>query len=167
MNIGATKTTEHTPTSLIECRQHPDRRCHSWRAIAYGACCGRRRGDRRQDALKMQYVDIYGLPLFISSLGIFILCCLDAYFTLELLRIGAKEINPFMDMLLREDMGLFLNVKLTFTAISLLFLVLHKNFLLYRLNIEFIIHMCFGAYLSLILYEMTLLSFFNASASYQ
>jgi hypothetical protein len=64
-----------------------------------------------------------------------------------------------MDMLLREDVWLFLNVKFTFTAISLLFLVLHKNFLLYRLKIESIVHMCFGAYLSLILYEMTLLSF--------
>jgi hypothetical protein len=160
MNIAATKITEHTPTSLIECRQHPDRRRHLWRAIAYGACCGQRRGDRRQDALKMQYVDIYGLPLFISSLGIFILCCLDAYFTLELLRIGAKEINPFMDMLLREDIRSFLNIKFTFTAISLLFLVLHKNFLLCGwLKIESIIHMCFGAYFSLILYEMTLLSF--------
>jgi hypothetical protein len=124
MDIAATKVTEHTPISLIECRQHSDRRRHLWRAIAYGTCCGQRRGDRRQDALKMQYVDIYGLPLFISSLGIFILCCLDAYFTLELLRIGAKEINPFMDMLLREDIRSFLNIKFTFTAISLLFLVL-------------------------------------------
>jgi hypothetical protein len=144
-------------TSRIQCRQQPDRRRHFWRSLAHGACFGRRRGARRQDTPRMQYVDLYGLPLFISSLGIFVLCCLDAYLTLELLRSGAKELNPFIDMLLREDMQLFLGVKLTLTAVALAFLVLHKNFLLLNLTVGSVIHICFAAYLCLVGYELTLL----------
>lgn len=141
-----------------ERRQQSERRCYFWRSIAYGICCGRRWGSRRQDASRMQYVDLYGLPLFISSLGIFILCCFDALFTLELLRSGAKEINPLMELLLNEDVRLFLKVKLIFTAIGLAFLILHKNFTLLKLPVESVIHACFAAYLCLVGYQLTLLS---------
>src|SRR5918996_1606465 len=85
-----------------ECRQQRDRRRHSWWSIAYGMGCGQRWGPRRQEASRMQYVDLYGLLLFISSLGIFILCCLDAFFTLALLEVGAREVNPLMDLFLKE-----------------------------------------------------------------
>jgi hypothetical protein len=105
----------------------------------------------------MQYVDLYGLPLFISSLGIFILCCLDAFFTLALLEVGAREVNPLMDLFLKEDMRLFLRVKFTLTAVALAFLVLHKNFTLLKLPIGSIIHACFAFYVFLVGYQLTLL----------
>ncbi len=149
--------------SPSERRQQPDRRHHSWRSIGYGACCGRRQGFRRQDTPRMQYVDLYGLPLFISSLGVFILCCLDSYLTLELLRTGARELNPLMDMLLKEDVQLFLGVKFTLTAVALGFLVLHKNFLLLNLTVGSVIHIFLASYLCLVGYELTLLMLTQAS----
>ena len=152
------KMDRRTTHGFSKRRQQPYRRRHSsWWSIAYGICCGRRQGTRRQDASRMQYVDLYGLPLFISSLGIFILCCFDALFTLELLKAGAKEANPLMDLLIRGDMELFLNVKFVFTAVALAFLVLHKNFTLLKLSTEVIIHACFAAYMCLVGYELFLL----------
>ena len=59
-----------------------------------------------------------------------LLCIIDSYNTLALLDLGGIELNPLMRELLDRDAKLFFGVKYAITAGSLIFLVVHKRFLL-------------------------------------
>jgi hypothetical protein len=146
-------------TRGCERRQAPDRRVQTLRAVFYGVCSTRRRACRRGAAKGGYYVDWYGPQLFVSALGIVACCCTDAALTLELLRMGAKEINPVMDSLIHTDLRLFLGVKFLATSLAVVFLVLHKNFrLLNWISVENLVHGFFALYLLLIGYELFLLA---------
>jgi hypothetical protein len=134
-----------------------DRRANPLRSIRYGLFGGRRVTVRRSGTAGA-YVDRYHPSLVYASFGIVLLCCADAYFTLLLLQRGAVEINPVMDALIRANVHGFLNVKIIWTAVAVVFLVLHKNFLIFnRLSTARVIYALFGAYALLIAYQIALL----------
>jgi Domain of unknown function (DUF5658) len=146
-------------TRGYERRQAPDRRVQTLRSVFYGMCSTRRRARRRGGAKDGYYIDWYGPQLFVSALGIVACCCADAALTLELLRMGAEEINPVMDSLIHADLRLFLGVKFLATSLAVIFLVLHKNFrLLNWISVENLVHGFFALYLLLIGYELFLLA---------
>lgn len=146
----------------IERRARMDRR-QSFTASPFGRAAwrGRRRGARRVEDRVNTYVDWYEPRLFYVSVAILLLCCMDAFFTLTLLQRGASELNPFMAWLLEIDVQLFLVIKLALTASGLIFLVAHKNFLLFnqRFKVPHLLYAFLAGYALLVKYELVLLSF--------
>lgn len=125
-----------------------------------GLLRGRRREPRRGADCHGYYVDWYDDPrLFAAVMGIFLLNCMDAVFTLTLLSKGAEEINYFMAILLEDSISTFVNIKLGITAIALVFLVAHSAFRLVGfLRVRHLLYAIFGNYLALFIYELSLLA---------
>ena len=104
-------------------RRSADRRCSRLRSMLSGAALnGRRRAGRRSGDAHVHYVDLYDERLFAIVMGIFLLCCLDAFFTLILISNGAVEMNIFMDWLIQRDIQVFAAVKMLITSLALIVL---------------------------------------------
>jgi len=120
----------------------------------------RRKTSRRNvDENVGRFVDIHESWLMVLCLFIISLSTLDAFFTLNLLQNGSKELNPFMDYLIRQDHQLFLCVKYFISASSLVTLVMLKNFKLFGYISGY--HILYGyaaAYSILISYELSMLT---------
>lgn len=139
-----------------ERRGAADRRRLSWRTFAVGLSSTRRRAARRHE--HGFYVDWYGPGLFTSATLLTLLCALDAFITLELLRLGGRELNPVMDWLIRADLAAFIAAKMALTCAGVTFLVLHQNFrLLRRLPVAWVVHAAALGYVVLFIYETRLL----------
>ena len=141
-------------------RSATDRRRAAFHSLAYGAIAyGRRRGPRRHNDLRAYYVDWYDEWLFVVSIGIFLLCCLDALATLILLNMGGEEINPFMAALLEHDVRTFVYTKLAITGLGLVFLVVHATFWIAgTVRVSHILYAILGGYLALFAYQLTMLA---------
>lgn len=138
-------------------RAKSDRRVNSVRSIVHGAAGGRR-VEIRRNGTSHAYVDRYHPSLVYASIGIVILCCADAYFTLMLLQRGAVEVNPVMDALIRASVQSFVNVKIIWTCVAVVFLLLHTNFLIFNLlSTARVIYTLFAGYAILIAYQIALL----------
>lgn len=145
-------------SNSIEQRRRTDRRSASAAPFSRAAWQGRRRGAQRAEDRVNSYVDWYEPGLFYIAVGILLLCCTDATFTLHLLQRGASEANPFMAWLLEIDTQLFLVTKFALTAAGLVFLVAHKNFVVFnRLTVRHTLHGLLFGYALLIQYELVLL----------
>ncbi len=104
-------------------------------------------------------MDWYEPKLFAVVMGIFVLNCLDAVFTLTLLSKGGEELNILMAILLESGVSTFVNIKLGITATALVFLVVHSAFRLVGfLRVRHLLYGVFGNYVALMCYELTLLS---------
>ena len=141
-------------------RDLTDRRQARFHSLAYGAIVhGRRRGPRRRNDLQAYYVDWYDERLFIASIGIFLLCCIDAFVTLVLLGVGGEEVNPFMAALLEHSVGTFVYTKLTITGLGLVFLVVHANFWIAgTVRVSHLLYAILGGYVTLFVYQLTMLA---------
>ncbi len=141
-------------------RHLTDRRRATFHRIAYGAIVhGRRRGPRRHNDTRAYYVDWYDERLFVVTIGIFLLCCLDILFTLILLDRGAEEINPFMAALLDHGVRTFVYAKLTMTGFGLVFLVVHAAFWIAgAVRVSHILYALLSAYVSLFVYQLEMLA---------
>lgn len=141
-------------------RQLPDRRRSlSSVNLRHLGLRPRRLSQRRGDDTAGSYTDWYEARLLASGLGIVVCCCLDAFFTLTLLQLGAVELNALMAGLIESDVSRFVSLKVGLTCLSVVLLVIHKNFLFFnRLRVEYLLHLAFAAYLSLIAYELYLLA---------
>ena len=128
-------------------------------ALLVGMFRGRRRGPRRDIDRHSYYVDWYDDNRLLAVVtAIFILNCMDAMFTLTLLSEGAEEVNLFMVALLDIGVPTFVNIKLTITAIALVFLVAHSNFrIVGGLCVRHLLYVILAKYIALIIYELHLL----------
>lgn len=144
-----------------ERRVNPDRRQKVTSPWSLRSLTGRRTYARRkEDRRKHHYVDRYGPRSLLVVLFVLIFCILDAVFTLRLISMGAKEINPVMDFFLRYGPLTFLLVKYGLTGLCLVWFVVHKNFLFLggRLNVKYILLGILILYAVLIVYELYLLN---------
>ncbi len=121
---------------------------------------GSRRYARRADDGDNYYVDCYSMRWMAVSLSIIFLCCLDAFFTLDLIRLGmATEANPFMRVLMEHNITVFLVVKYLLTIFGLVVLLMHKNFKVFnRIKVGHILLGFAVMYIFLIKYELWLFS---------
>jgi hypothetical protein len=135
-----------------------DRRRHSWRTILY---CGLHGRGRRRSARRKghnYYLDWYDPKLVYMGLAVLILSSMDALFTLNLLQMGAYEANILMDHLIQTSDRLFVITKLSITALSVLFLVMHANFQLLGItNGGRVLQWIVPLYVLLIIYELLLM----------
>jgi hypothetical protein len=92
---------------------------------------GRRRSIRRRTDRKTHiYVDLYSHYLLISLLLIILLSVFDAYFTIFHVEKGAREINPFMNLLIGYGNIHFFIIKYILTALGLILLCIYKSLLI-------------------------------------
>ncbi|MDY6828986.1 MAG: DUF5658 family protein, partial [Pseudomonadota bacterium] len=110
-------------------------------------------------ANRNRYVDLYE-PIYMAVAAVVLLCtALDATFTLHLLERGAVELNGLMAFWIFTNPDQFVYFKISLTALALVFLIVHKNFVIFgRLPIRWILFGTAAGYLGLIGYEVVLLN---------
>ena len=104
-------------------------------------------------------LDWYHPSLFFFVVVTYVLSGIDAILTLTLLELGvAEEANPFMHMLLAENIRLFAGVKALVTGIGLVCLTAYSNQRLFtRLRVDRLIYALFAIYSLLVFYQISML----------
>ncbi|MGD9346704.1 MAG: DUF5658 family protein [Candidatus Aminicenantes bacterium] len=135
-------------------RQLPDRRHTSTKSLSIYTLRGRRKKARRIEEAENYYVDRYEFRYLFLIISILVLCFLDAFLTVILLQLGAKELNPFMLILIEKDVVLSMIIKYVITAFSLIFILVHKNFRIFKnLRVHALIYFVLTLYVALVLFE--------------
>ena len=136
-------------------RTNPDRRKFPTRPFSKYILKGKRRHARRKDEDQNYYVDRYDAKYLALVLSILVLCVFDAYFTLKIIHYGGKELNPLMIKFLDKFPEVSLIVKYLITVISLIILLIHKNYILFgKVKAYFFLYIIFSLYFFLVLYEV-------------
>lgn len=142
-----------------ERRSPAQRRSHSLWSFIYGSFRPRRRSGRRRGDDNHIFLDWHEPRVLYLTLAILLMCCADALFTLNLLAIGAEELNVLMNWLIIRDVERFLAVKIGLTAFSVIFLgvAARRHFLGFIPVLRLLQFFCLG-YAVLIGYEVWLLA---------
>jgi hypothetical protein len=135
-----------------------DRRQMSVKSLLHGGLHPRRRQNRRDFNEQYHVLDLHDSELMWLALGIVIMSCLDALFTLNLLAVGAEEINILMRSLINTDVNRFLVVKIGATSVSVITLVAASEYrVLGRVPVRILLRGLFLIYFMLLVYEIVLL----------
>lgn len=120
------------PKSLpTERRVLTDRRARPTSPFTLVSLSGSRAVVRRQaDRSRLYYVDRYSRRDLVVVSACLLLSVADGFLTLQLLGLGAAEINPLMHTLLRLGPLHFVLLKHLLTAFGVTCLLIHKNYLL-------------------------------------
>jgi hypothetical protein len=138
-----------------ERRRNSDRRKFPTRPFTKFILKGKRKHARRVEEDQNYYVDRYDAKYLALVLSIVVLCVFDAYFTLKIIHIGGQELNPLMIKFLDKFPEISLLMKYLVTVISLIILLIHKNFILFgKIKAYFFLYVIFSLYFLLVLYEV-------------
>jgi len=145
---------------IVTCRRSvAERRRRSLGAFLYGNFRPRRRGVRRADDHHRFLFDWHEPRVLYLALAVLLLSCTDALFTLNLLLLGANEVNALMNSMLADGVDAFLAVKISMTAISIIVLVAAANRKFFGLfRVERLLQLICLGYVALIGYEIWLFS---------
>ncbi|MDH3762975.1 MAG: DUF5658 family protein [Gammaproteobacteria bacterium] len=144
----------------LDRRQETNRRNGVFKAFLYGNFHPRRRASRRSADQHDFLFDWHEPRILYLALGVLLLSCTDALFTLNLLTIGASEANTFMATMLERGVDSFLAVKIGITSISLVVLVAAARRKFFRsFNVEHLMQAFCVAYVLVIIYEIYLFAF--------
>jgi hypothetical protein len=139
----------------VDRRKAVDRRDGLWRAFLYGNFRPRRRSSRRQADAHFFWFDWHEPRVLYLALGILLLSCADALFTLNLLHAGASEANPLMASLLAMGLDNFIVGKIASTSCSVVILVVvARRSFVGGLSVEHLLQTIFAGYILLICYEI-------------
>jgi len=101
----------------------------------------------------------YDSGLCMMAVLLVLLSITDSVFTLTLIARGGSEVNPFMNYMLQQSVGLFMVVKMALTAIPAIVLVASNNMLVFnKIRARSLLAAMVGLYAGLIVYEIGLLS---------
>ena len=135
-----------------------DRRDQTFWSVIYGGIYPQRTYNRRPVDNQKFIIDWHDSGLFMIAMAIILMSLMDALFTLNLLSLGAEEINYFMKVLIESGASLFLLVKLAATSCGVLLLVAYSRFRLGGLiPVRRILEIICGVYVCLIIWELYLL----------
>ncbi|MBT8132261.1 MAG: hypothetical protein KJO35_08325 [Gammaproteobacteria bacterium] len=116
---------------------------------------GRRQGFRRSEERTGQYVDWYEPKLMFLGVAIILCSCMDAFLTLNLMQMGAVEMNVLMARLIETNIQHFVNAKIALTCLCVTLLVIHKNFRVCgSLTVEHLLQVILACYLTLMGWEV-------------
>jgi hypothetical protein len=103
--------------------------------------------------------DLVQPHVLLVAVAILVLSCLDATFTLILMREGiVEEANPLMRWLIEHDIQIFINVKTLITGAALFLLVAcYHGSVLRRIPVRWILRGFLAAYLAVVAFEVVLL----------
>jgi hypothetical protein len=139
-------------------RARVDRRRHSAWSFLYGGVRPRRRQGRRDGDHNRTFPDWHEPRVLYLALGIVLMSCADALFTLNLLAAGGQELNVVMRMLLASDVEHFLWAKIGVTGLSVIPLVIAaRRHVLGWLRVERFLQFFCAGYAALMVYEIYLL----------
>lgn len=137
-----------------ELRINYDRREFSWRTVLWGFARSRRHATRRDGEVESIYTDWHHPWLFFLATGIMVMSSMDAFFTLQLIEMGAYEANPFMAALLERSTTSFTVGKMLLTGLGILALVfLARAMFFQRIRTGILLTAFFAVYATLICYE--------------
>jgi hypothetical protein len=140
---------------LNDRRTHQDRRLASTKPFGLYTLRGRRKNARRAEEADNYYVDRYEIRYLFLIIMILVLCFFDAFLTFMLLQLGAAELNPFMLIFIGKDVVLSMVVKYVITAISLICILIHKNFRIFQnIRVHSLIYFVLTLYAALVLFEV-------------
>lgn len=146
--------------SALDRRHQSDRRqtpTSPWGAFPPA---GLRTRHRRAEEHRRQYfVDRFSWILFLFILLIVVGSVVDAIFTIELIDVGASEINPFLNRVLDRGALPFVIVKYVLTVVGLPVLLIFKNHYLFhsRFRVGYLLPLIVGLYALLIGYQLGLM----------
>ena len=139
----------------LDRREPADRRSRSWRSFVYGNFRPRRRESRREADQHQFLFDWHEPRVLYLALGVLLLSCTDALFTLNLINIGATEANVFMASMLADGVDHFVVSKIWITSLSVVILVIAaRRTFLGPLNVEHLLQFFCALYILLIGYEL-------------
>jgi len=105
------------------------------------------------------FTDIYQREVGLLSVLLVLLSCADAFLTLQVLQLGAIEMNPLMDGLIQHSSQNFVGLKVALTALSALLFVRYSNFrIIGRIKVINIMRAICVSYGVLVVYELFLLN---------
>ncbi len=147
-----------TEPSVTE-RRDSERRSHSLWSFTYGSFRPRRRLGRRDGDHERIFLDWHEPRVLYLVLAIVLMCSADALFTLNLMAIGAEEMNVLMGALIAHDVDRFLALKIGVTSASVVLLAVaaRRQFLGMIPVIRVLQAFCAG-YVVLILWELWMFS---------
>ena len=153
----STSNNGEAPGLPAERRHAINRLDAAWRAFLYGNFRPRRRFSRRTADEHHFWFDWHEPRILYLALGVLLLSCTDALFTLNLLKAGANEGNAAMALMLDESVNKFLAVKIGTTAFSLVILVAAARRKFFRsFSVEHLLQVFCAGYVLLICYEIYL-----------
>ena len=136
----------------------PDRRKRVLWSLVYGSFNPRRRGPRRDGENLLAAVDWHHPQWLAIGMLIVAFSCGDALLTLILMTRGAYELNPLMAALIGGSATRFALVKITLTAVGVVFLTQLSRLRTFgRVPVGFILYTVLALYGTLIFYEFQLL----------
>jgi hypothetical protein len=140
-------------------RRDRERRRRVWWSVCYGSFNPRRRAPpRRLGDSGAHFLDWHSAHLLAVSIGILLLCVVDAFLTLTLLERGAVEVNPFMAGLIFRNVAMFAALKMAMTSAGVILMVYVARYRFMRLlQVEWGLYAVLIAYAGLILYEISLI----------
>lgn len=144
----------------VERRDGENRRQRGWRPVLYGNFRPRRRDSRRESDQHHFFFDWHKPRVLYLALGVLLLSCADALFTLNLINIGASEGNALMASMLAGGVDRFVASKIWLTSLSVVILVVAARRRLFgSFNVEHLLQIFCAGYLLLICYEIYLFAF--------
>lgn len=151
---------EATQDLAVERRESKNRRDGTWRAFLYGNFRPRRRSSRRQADQHQVLFDWHEPRILYLALGVLLLSCTDALFTLNLLQAGASEANIVMASMLEKGVEMFVIGKISITSLSVVALVtVARRKLFGSFSVEHLLQAFCACYVLVICYELYLFNF--------
>ena len=139
----------------VDRRDAVDRRDSLLKAFLYGNFRPRRRRSRRQSDAHYYWFDWHEPRVLYLALGILLLSCTDALFTLNLLHAGAGEANALMALMLSIGMDSFVVGKICITSFSVVILVVAaRRSFVGAFSVEHLLQTILAGYVLLICYEV-------------
>ncbi|MEO8224308.1 MAG: DUF5658 family protein, partial [Gammaproteobacteria bacterium] len=136
-------------------RRAGERRSHSVWSFTYGGVRPRRRAGRRDRDHERVFLDWHEPRVLYLVLAIVLMCCADALFTLNLMAIGAEEMNVLMDRLIAHDVQRFLMLKIGVTGVCVILLgIAARRRFLGMFPVLRVLQFCCAGYAALILWEV-------------
>ena len=139
-------------------RRGRNRRQHVARSLLYGSFKPRRRSPRRYDEHTLTAVDWHHPQWLAIATLILLCCCADAFLTLMLVGLGAREVNPLMAPLVGGSSLTFALTKIGVTATGVVLLThLARIRAFGRIPVGVILYCVLALYGVLMAYELRLL----------
>lgn len=143
----------------FECRRVTcDRRQRPTRSLHVHGLQGRRKMLRRKED-RNNNTDWFESHVMLIALSIVVFCIADFIFTSIIIANGGIELNLLMKETMSMGMEAFFVYKYSLTCLSLILLVAHQNYRLFHgIRVKHILYGFSVSYLSLLVYEVILLT---------
>lgn len=139
-------------------REAPDRRRRLIHALFVGGLTPRRRSHRRGGEIQQGVHDLHDARWLGVAMLIMLLSVADAMLTLEVMHLGAVEMNPVMALFLENGSPAFAYMKVALTAIGVTVLTIMARIHAFgRVPVGLVLYGILALYVGLIVYEYWLL----------